>query len=168
MESARNVHGGEAGHEVDCGEVAVLDISEVHVAQVALLVNDGVEGVKITHLTYYLQLLFVQGVAGQIALRSQRIFHEPGGVKGTNRLLTGDAGRYDLASTGPASHEMRFHQAGDDAQIGIHQQSVDEDRGTAGWGDAEVDQTGSVAGTMALDTNVLHNPRATDQLGHLA
>src|SRR5450759_660696 len=165
MESAGDVDRGGLGNEVDCCEVAVLDIAEVHVAEVALLVNDGVEGIKLTHLTYDLQLLLVQGVAGQVALDSQRIFHEPGGVKGTNRLLTGHAGRHDLAPTGPASHEMRLHQTGDDAQISLHQYSVDEDRGTAGWGDAEVDQAGSVASSMALDTDVLQNPRVTDELG---
>jgi hypothetical protein len=59
----------EWGHEIHGGEVAALDVAEVHEAEIAFLVDDGVEGVQLTDQTYDLELLLVQRIAGQVALR---------------------------------------------------------------------------------------------------
>ena len=41
------------------------------------------------------------------------------GMEGANGRVAGNARRHHFAAAGPAGHEMRFDQAGGDAQIGL-------------------------------------------------
>ena len=90
------------------------NLAEIHVSQIAIVVDNCIETVQIAKLPDNLKLFFVKRIANQIALNGERIFHETRGMEGADGLVVGDARRDDLAAAGPASHKMRFDQAGGD------------------------------------------------------
>ena len=141
------------------------DFAERDVDQVAVLVDHGVERVKFADLAHDFELFLVQRIADQVALHGQRIFHEARGMEGADRRVTGDAGCHHFAPAGPARHEMRFHQAGGDAQIGLHQDAVDADRRAARRGRSEIDMIMRIARVMVQHPDVPHHPGVADDLG---
>ena len=96
---------------------------------------------------------------------ASRIFHETRGMEGADGFVVGDAGRDDLATAGPAGHEMRLDQAGRDAQIGFDEAAIELDRRSALRGDAEIDVIGVVARIVVLDSNPRHDPGVAHQFG---
>ena len=143
--------------------MACDDVAERHKDQVAVFVDHGIERVDLADHADDLQLLLVQRIAGEIALNGQRIFHEARRMEGADRLVAGDAGRDDFAAAGPARHEMRFHQTGGDAQIGVKKTAVDRDRGAPRRRLAQVDVVFVPFREMVGDADVGKNPWIADQ-----
>ena len=83
------------------------------------------------------------GIADQIALHRERVFHEARGMEGADGLVPATPGSHHLAAARPAGHEMRLDKAGGDAQIRFDEAAVDSDRRAARGGDAEIDMVAS-------------------------
>ena len=141
------------------------DLAEIDVSQIAIFVDDRVEAVYVAEPADDLELLFVKRIADQVALNGERIFHETRGMEGADGFVVGDAGRDDLATAGPAGHEMRLDQAGGDAQIRFDEAAIELDRRSARRGDAEIDVIGVVARIVVLDSNPRHDPGVAHQFG---
>ena len=75
-------------------------------------------------------------------------------------------GRDHLAPAGPAGHEMRLHQAGRDAQVGLDEAPVEPHRRPPpGRAEKHVIVVG--AGEMVGDVHRLQHPGIADQGGKL-
>ena len=100
------------------------DLAEGHEDQVARLVDHCVQAIEIAEHPNDLELLLVQGVADEVALDGKRILHEARRMEGANCLMMRHARRHDLATAGPARHEMRLDQTRRDLKIGIDEEPI--------------------------------------------
>ena len=81
-------------------------------------------------------------------------------------LGMGDAGRDHLAPARPAGHEVRLHQAGGDAEIGLDETPVEPyHRAPPGRADQHV--VCGLPGEMIYDIHCLQHPGIADQGGKL-
>ena len=87
-------------------------------------------------------------------------------VEGGDGLGVGDARRDHLAPARPASHEVRLHQAGRDAEFGIDEASV-QPHHRAAPGRAEQHVIGVRAGEVVRHLHRLQHPGIADQGGEL-
>ena len=143
--------------------MAAHDLAKIHVSEIAIVVDNCVETVEIAKLADNFELFFVKRIANQIALNGERIFHETRGMEGADGLVMGDARCDDLAAAGPASHEMRFDQAGSDTQIRLDETAVEFSRRSPRRGKSEIDMISVIARIMVLNSDPLHDPRIADQ-----
>src|ERR1700726_1820003 len=97
--------------------MARSNLSEVDERKPALLIDHSVDRERATQHADDLQLLFMKWIAFKIAVRCVWIRHEPGTMKGGDRLGMRKAGRNHFASARIGGHEMRFYQARDDLEI---------------------------------------------------
>ena len=78
--------------------MACDNLAEIHVGQIAIVVDNRVETVEIAELADDLELFFVKRIAIQIALNGERILHETRGMEGADGFVVGDARGDDLAA----------------------------------------------------------------------
>src|SRR5260370_2504489 len=86
------------------------NLAEIHVSQIAIVVDNCIETVQIAKLPDGLKLFFVKRIANQIALHGERSFHETRGMEGPGGFGVSEARLADLASPGRPSPKSRFHQ----------------------------------------------------------
>ena len=149
--------------ELDRGEVAFDDLAEGDEDQLALLVDDRVEGEHVAEHADDLELFLVQRIAGEIARHGRRVLHEGGGVERPDRIGVGNAGRDDLAPAGVAGHEVRLDQAGGDPHLRLDEAPVELHRHAAPRGPPEIDMGGIVAREMVFDPHGGEHPGIADQ-----
>ena len=85
-------------HELHRGRMTGDDLAKIDVSQSALVIDNRIQSVYVAEAADDLKLLLVKRVADQVALHSERVFHEARGVKGTNGFVVSDAGSDDLAA----------------------------------------------------------------------
>ena len=166
LEPLAHGNGGEPLGEADRLFVARHDLAVVKEGHMALVVDDAVDGASTADHRHDLQLLLVQRIALQHAVGAVGMFHEARAVEGGDGLGVCDAGRDHLAPARPAGHEVRLHQAGGDAQIGLDEAPVEpHHRATPGRSDQHV--IGVLPGEMVRYVHRLQHPGIADQSGKL-
>jgi hypothetical protein len=145
--------------------MAFDDLAKAAEDQIALVVDHPVQGANIAQTAHDFQLLFMQGVAVQIAFADQRMLYEPAGMEGADGFVMGDAGGNDFAPAGKARRDMGFHQTGGDFQISLGKAAVDLDGDTTFWRHAKIHLIDVFQREMVLDPDIFHFPRIAHQLG---
>ena len=104
----------------------------------------------------------MQGVLLKVTGSCQRVFHEAGIVKGTDRCVMCHSGSYHFPSAGISRHEMRFDESGGDFQISFNKTTVQQYRGASFHGSSQIQMLFIVSGVMILHFELFHDPGISD------
>ena len=136
-------------------------------AEIAVVVDHGVDRVDLAEHPHDLELLLVQRIALEIALDRERILHEAGAVERADRVGMRHARRDHLAPARVARHEVRLDQSGGDANVGFDEATIEPHRRAARASESEVDVRRVIAREVVLDAHRFEDPWIADDFCEL-
>src|SRR3974377_1651850 len=79
-------------------------------------------------------------------------------MEGADRFMMGRTGSNDFTAAGPACHEMRFDQSGNNAQVSVDESTINLDRRATRPCETQIDMVVVVASKVVFHLDRFENP----------